>query len=231
MATTVSQLLALLKRELTGQPVNTELFLREAIPRALVQLSGIRTWFNEADFSFALTANDREYSTETGGFPKDAARLDFVNALISGCYSRVEPASQLVEVYPDGQRITQGTPQKWYWKPLSATGGAGSLILWPAPHAAGTLTGRYLRDARRDVATGNIIDFTVGSEGYSNPWFDEGQEALVGWILKQWYSHIHLDAERATANFRRYRDALDSYTRLRDSHRGGLGQVAPYWTP
>jgi hypothetical protein len=231
VATTVSQLLALLKQELpdAGRS-DVDPHLRRLIPTALIHLSQERTWFNEADFSFAITSGDREYSSETTGFPKDAARLDDINFLSSGSYRRLTSANQLVDVYPDGQRTTTGTPDRWYWKPPSVTAGVGTLMLWPIPNAAGTLLGRYLRDARRDAASGNLITSSASSDGYTNPWFDEGQEALLGWVLKMFNQLVSANPERATANFLRYKDALAGYKNLRNLHRGSLGQIEPYWS-
>src|SRR5690606_36499590 len=80
---------------------------------------------------------------------------------------------------------------------------------------ARTVRGFYHRDARRDAASGNLIDSTTASDSYTNSWISEGEDLLWAKTLEIYHARFARDGEALAYYASQYRQALAGIQRER----------------
>lgn len=189
--------------------VNVTPALRRSLVRALNRLSSVRAPWTEAEFLITTVIDQSEYAPGHPGFPRDAAA--FVVAEFdhgAGVYKPLA-LSGLAEVLRALRLEEYAAGGFW---PCLFTWWNGKLRVAPAPTTAATLRGWYHRGARRDLATGNLIDTTAGSDAYTNAWFDDGEDLLWNRTLEIYHLAFAVDPERAAFYSSQYREALSAVT-------------------
>src|SRR5262245_57575214 len=178
--------------------------------RALSRLGKYKTLFTEAKFSFTTVAKQDSYGTSTTGFPKDAASFDVVEWNTSGTtYIEVEPRP--IERVLEVLRSAAAAPGS-DWPSYYAFHGQ-MLVFGPAPPTVRTMRGWYHRDARRDSATGTLIDDSAASDAFTNDWFGDGLDALWAKTLQIYHLSFEVDAERAAYYGSEFSEAIEALSK------------------
>jgi hypothetical protein len=207
LANSVSAFIAAITKEVAnaGNP-NVDTMLRFALKHALSRVSSRRTQWTEGTFSFTSSVDVSTYGSATAGFPKDALELEVVEVQTSPGstrYEAVRPAS--LEEIRSLQRSAQGSsssyPDRYAWW-------SQQLIFSESFSAEVIVRGDYRRDARRDAATGNLIDETTASNGYLNLWLQLGEDPLWAKTLEIYHARFARDPETAVYYERQYEKAM-----------------------
>jgi hypothetical protein len=202
---TVAQLLADLPTEIKNSGnTNVNKALRLSLVRALSRLSSYKTLFTENTFTFTAVAGQAEYGSAVSGFPKDAASFDVVE-FFNGT-EQVEIKQEPIELVLGVLRNGVVSPDGRY--PFCFAWHKQQLVIAPAPPTATAVRGWYHRDARRDTATGNLIDATASSDTYTNDWFGDGEDALWAKVLQIYHLSFAIDPDRAAFYGSEFRDAV-----------------------
>lgn len=199
--------------------------LRFALVHALSRVSGVRAGWNEGTFSFTSTIGISEYGAGTAGFPKDASEFDLIEVQTqSGAfYEEVRPRTLLEvrESIRDSMGAGSPYPDIYCWY-------AQQLMFAPAFSAARTVRGYYQRDARRDEATGALIEATTASDAFTNQWLSQGEDLLWAKTLEIYHARFAVDDQRLTYYATQYRQALAGIQK-EWVQKGAAGlQIEPY---
>jgi hypothetical protein len=205
---------------------NAEAGLRRALVRALSRLSSKRTSFTETEFSITTVNGQVSYGAGHSGFPRDAADFEVVEFDTgNGNFNELRqvPFPELRAMVRDaGNAVDPRQPRIFAWWD-------DQLHLGPAPKAAVTLRGWYHRDARRDAETGNLIDATPASDGFTNPWLSDGEDPTWNRVLEIYHLAFAVDAERAAFYASQFQDAMKALE-IEWTRRGRPGlQTTAYW--
>ncbi len=207
MASSVLAFIAAIKAEVSNSANSkVDSQLRLALVHALSRVSSIRSTWNEGSTTFNSSAGVSDYTSATSGFPKDASEIDLVEVQVqagSVLYEEVRPGTLLDvrEVLRSAQGNGSPYPDIFCWY-------SRSLMFAPAFTATRTVKVFYNRDARRDAATGNLIDATAGSDAYVNDWLLSGEDLLWAKTLEIYHARFAVDDQRLTYYARQFSQAL-----------------------
>jgi len=222
---TVANFIARVKAEVTNAGnAKVETQLRQALAHSLSRVSTIRTPWNEAEFAFTSTGGVAEYGTATVGFPVDVVEFDVVEVADGSTYCEVRPATLhdvRHELRAHGASGSQ-TPSYFCWS-------VGKLIFAPAFQDARAVRGWYHRDARRDSASGAIIESSPASDGFTNAWLEFGEDLLWAKTLEVYHARFAVDGERMSYYAAQFRQALEGIHREWVRKAGTSIQVEGYF--
>lgn len=224
---TVAAFIAAVTKEVTNSGNrNVDEMLRLALKHALSRVSSRRTAWSEASFSFQTAADVETYGASTYGFPKDALELEIVEVQASPGSTRYEPVRPgSLEEIRSYLRSAQGSagsyPERYAWW-------GQQLIFSQRFSGIVAVRGDYRRDARRDAATGTLIDQTTASDSHSNAWFEQGEDPLWAKTLEIYHARFARDAEVAVYYERQYNKAMQGLHEEWTVKAGAGMQVEPY---
>jgi len=218
---TFGQFVADTAREVDNANSRTDWFIREATVRQLEELSHKRINFMEAFKDFQLVIGQEEYSLNypgslPDGFPRDLQDVDVLTVLYGTTSGPLagnppppspdpgEPLTSfnqgaygyVIEQVPlrvIRQLTTYDIFSSW---PLLFAWHHRSLILDRKPATATWMRLDYVRDGRLDDTTSGEI-LPTGTDGFSNPWFGRGRNALRASVLAEYHLSISKDVEAA----------------------------------
>jgi len=221
MAETFTSLYNLLYAQVAFKTTKTTTILKQSMVEAL-DLLGAKAPFSEEEASFLTTANDPTYDSATTGFPKDLKE-------ISRLYYKTG-STKPIEI----PTIDMDTLRFWMDEvPVQFPRGRAwhdrKLYLGPPPNSVMTLYMDYLKDARRDAATGALI--TTASTTQTNDWFDAGLTALKHAVLEVFYKNtLFMDQGRAAFNELQKNNALALLAEERRQLVQPSGRAVAAWT-